>query len=93
MKVRDLRKVAASQDIGTRMVMEAQIESGAFASQSVGGPLNVTSMLAAVVAKKSIQRPRHDRKESRGLYLFVVKRESLSKDIRTRPATWRTTKF
>lgn len=35
--------------------MEAQIESGAFALQNVGGPLSVTSMLAAVVAKKSIQ--------------------------------------
>jgi len=32
------------------MVMEAQIESGAFASQNVGGPLSVTKMLAAVVA-------------------------------------------
>ena len=49
---RDSRKVAANQDIGTRMVMEAQIETGPFASQKVGGPLNVTKMLAAVVAKK-----------------------------------------
>lgn len=28
--------------------MEAQIESGALASQNVGGPLSVTSMLAAI---------------------------------------------
>lgn len=48
---RNSRKVAANQDIGTRMVMEAQIESGVFASHNVGGPLSVTSMLAAVVAK------------------------------------------
>lgn len=63
---RDLRKVAVNQDIGTRMVMEAQIESGTFASQSVGGPLKVTSMLAAVVAKKPIQRPQHDTAQERG---------------------------
>jgi hypothetical protein len=55
MKVGDSRKVAANQDIGTRMVMEAQIESGTFGSQNVGEPLSVTSMLAAVVAKKLFQ--------------------------------------
>jgi hypothetical protein len=39
------------------MVMEAQIESGVFASQNEGGPLNVTKMLAAVVInrKKLVQ--------------------------------------
>jgi hypothetical protein len=43
------------------MVMEAQIESGTFGSQNVGGPLSVTSMLAAVVAKKidSVTTTRH----------------------------------
>lgn len=40
--------VAASQEIGTRMVIEAQTEIGAFASQNSGGPLNVTKMLAAI---------------------------------------------
>lgn len=52
---RDSRKVAANQDKGTRMVMEAQIDSGAFASQNEGGPRSVTLMLAAVVAKKLFQ--------------------------------------
>jgi len=45
----DSRRVAAIQEIGTRIVMEAQIESGAFASQNSGGPLNVTKILAAIV--------------------------------------------
>jgi hypothetical protein len=59
------------------MVMEAQIESGTFASQNVGGPLSVTSMLAAVVAKKLFQRSRHNTPQGRGLqavlYLFEAK--------------------
>jgi hypothetical protein len=41
-------KVEASQEIGTRMVNEAQIEIAAFASQNSGGPLNVTKILAAI---------------------------------------------
>lgn len=45
----DSRRVMAIQEIGTRIVMEAQIESGAFASQNSGGPLNVTNILAAIV--------------------------------------------
>jgi hypothetical protein len=48
---RDSRDIAASQEIGTRMVMEAQTESGALASQNSGGPLNVTKMLAAVSSR------------------------------------------
>jgi hypothetical protein len=51
---RNSRKVAANQDIGTRIVMEAQIESGAFESQNAGGPLSVTWMLAAIVAAKKL---------------------------------------
>jgi hypothetical protein len=42
------RKVAASHDMGTRIVVEAQTEIGAFSSQNSGGPLRVTEMLAAV---------------------------------------------
>ena len=41
-KVGNSHKVAANQDMGTRMVMEAQTESGALTSQNVGGPLSVT---------------------------------------------------
>jgi len=44
----DSRRVAAIQEIGTRIVMEAQTESDALASQSWGGPLKVTKILAAV---------------------------------------------
>jgi hypothetical protein len=42
------RKVAANHDMGTRIVIEAQTEIGAFASQNSGGPLRVTEILAAV---------------------------------------------
>ena len=35
------------------MMKEAQIESGPFALQNEGGPLNVTKMLAAVVHRFS----------------------------------------
>jgi hypothetical protein len=48
LRMGDSRSVAANQEIGTRMVMEAQIESGTLSSQYRGGPLNVTNMLAAV---------------------------------------------
>jgi hypothetical protein len=41
-------KVAANQEMGTKMVVEAQTEIGAFVSQNSGGPLNVTKMLAAI---------------------------------------------
>ena len=44
----DSRKVVVSQEIGTRMVMDAQIESGTPSPHNRGGPLNVTNMLAAV---------------------------------------------
>ena len=42
------RKVAASQDIGTRIVIEEQTEIGVFVSQNSGGPLKVTKILAAI---------------------------------------------
>lgn len=42
------RRVVASHDMGTRIVIEAQTETGAFASQNSGGPLKVTEILAAV---------------------------------------------
>ena len=41
-------RVEASQEIGTRMVNEAQTEIAAFVSQNSGGPLIVTKMLAAI---------------------------------------------
>ena len=41
------------------MVMEAQIETGVLASQNVGGPLSVTSMLAAVEKSDSVTTTRH----------------------------------
>ena len=41
-------RVAANQEMGTKMVVEAQTEIGAFVSQNSGGPLNVTKMLAAI---------------------------------------------
>jgi hypothetical protein len=44
----DARKVAASQETGTSIVIEAQTEIGALVSQNSGGPLKVTKMLAAV---------------------------------------------
>jgi hypothetical protein len=37
------------------MVMEEQIENGAFAAQNSGGPLKVTKMLAAVIPSVSDQ--------------------------------------
>jgi len=46
-------KVEASQEIGTRMVNEAQIEIATFVSQNSGGPLNVTKILAAIDANVS----------------------------------------
>jgi hypothetical protein len=42
--------VAAIQDIGTRMVVEAQKDSGALASQDSGGPAKVTKILAAIIS-------------------------------------------
>jgi hypothetical protein len=45
---RNSRRVVASHEMGTRMVMDAQIESGTLSSQKRGGPLNVTNILAAV---------------------------------------------
>jgi hypothetical protein len=48
-------EVAASQEIGTRMVIDAQMDSGAFFSQNSGGPRNVTEMQAAV----QIRHQRH----------------------------------
>ena len=41
------RKVAASHDIGTRMVIEAQTEISALVPQNSGGPVKVTKMQAA----------------------------------------------
>jgi hypothetical protein len=41
-------RVEAGQEIGTRMVNDAQTEIAAFVSQNSGGPLNVTKMLAAI---------------------------------------------
>lgn len=41
-------RVEASQEIGTRMVNDAQTEIAAFVSQNSGGPLIVTKMLAAI---------------------------------------------
>jgi hypothetical protein len=41
-------RVDASQEIGTRMVNDAQTEIADFVSQNSGGPLNVTKMLAAI---------------------------------------------
>lgn len=45
---RYVHRVDASQEIGTRMVNDAQTEIAAFVSQNSGGPLNVTKMLAAI---------------------------------------------
>lgn len=42
------QRVEASQEIGTRMVNEAQTEIAAFVSQNSGGPLIVTKMLPAI---------------------------------------------
>ena len=45
----DSRRIVASQEMGTRTVMEAHIEGDVLAaSQNSGGPLNVTKILAAV---------------------------------------------
>ena len=41
-------RVEASQEIGTRMVNDAQTEIAALVSQNSGGPLNVTKTLAAI---------------------------------------------
>jgi hypothetical protein len=41
-------RVEASQEIGTRMVNDAQTEIAAFVLQNSGGPLNVTKVLAAI---------------------------------------------
>jgi len=51
-------RVAASQEIGTRMVIEAQTEIGAFVSQNSGGPVNVTKILAAMDSNISDTRER-----------------------------------
>jgi hypothetical protein len=45
----DSHKKVASQETGTRMVIEEQMESCTIATQNSGGPLKVTKMLAAVV--------------------------------------------
>lgn len=45
----DSRRKAASQETGTRMVIEEQMESRTTAMQNSGGPLKVTKMLAAVI--------------------------------------------
>ena len=44
-------RVEASQEIGTRIVNDAQTEIAAFGSQNAGGPLSVTKMLAAIGSK------------------------------------------
>lgn len=44
----DSRRDATSQQIGTWMVLEAQMESGVLDTQDSGGSLEVTKMLAAV---------------------------------------------
>lgn len=41
-------RAEASQEIGTRMVNDAQTEIDAFVSQNSGGPVNVTKMVAAI---------------------------------------------
>jgi len=51
-------RVAANQEMGTKMVVEAQTEMGAFVSQNSGGPLNVTKMLAAIDSNISNTRER-----------------------------------
>lgn len=51
-------RVAANQEMGTKMVVEAQTEIGAFVSQNSGGPLNVTKMLAAIDSNISDTRER-----------------------------------
>ena len=51
-------RVEANQEIGIRMVNDAQTEIAAFVSQNSGGPLNVTKMLAAI-------EPPHQRQQKR----------------------------
>jgi hypothetical protein len=41
-------RAEANQEIGTRMVNDAQTEIDAFVSQNSGGPVNVTKMVAAI---------------------------------------------
>jgi hypothetical protein len=55
-------RVAASQVMGTRMVIEAQTEIGPLMPQNSGGPLNVTKMLAAIDSNISDtkERPKVD---------------------------------
>lgn len=61
------RDIAASQEIGTRMVIEAQTVTGAFRSQNSGGPLSVTKILAAIDPNHHQRHPR--RSEGRRTYL------------------------
>ena len=56
-------RVEASQEMGTRMVKDAQTDIAAFVSQNSGGPLIVTKMLVAVNSNISyINKRKEDRK-------------------------------
>ena len=56
-----VHRVEANQEIGTRMVNDAQTEIAAFVSQNSGGPLNVTKILAA------IELPNQRQQKKRGM--------------------------
>ena len=52
------------------MTKEAQIESGPFALQNEGGPLNVTKMLAAVIEETASATTTPAQRRSK--YLFAA---------------------